>query len=117
MPNMGAVSFGFALCRGQQAIDIDATLRGYVDTTVGDGRNREAERVAGTIAPGILCGIVEFMRDIGSLEGEENGGLLAAIPNLGGDDPDDGVFGAFRGDGGRAGIVDICGAFGDRLGR
>src|SRR6266481_4283252 len=115
MWSAGLVSFGLALCRGKKAVDVDAALGGDVDATVGNGGNREAESVACTIARGILRRIVEFVGDIGGVVGEENSGLVWAIPNFGGEDPNDAVFGAVRGNGGRAGIVDICGALGDGL--
>src|SRR5690349_3740982 len=106
---MGLVSFGFASCGGEQSVNVDAVLGGDVDAAVGDGGNSEAKGVAGTVAGRILRGIVEFVGNIGGVVGEENGGLVRAVPNFGGQNPYDAVFGAIRGYGGGAGVVDLGG--------
>src|SRR6266446_2113610 len=90
-------------------------LGGDVDAAVGYGGNGEAKTVAGSVTGEILCGIIEFVGDIGGIVGEENGGLIRAIPDFGGENPDDAIFGAIRGNSRRAGVVDVCSALGNGL--
>src|ERR1700730_4309905 len=96
------VSFGLAFRCRKQAVYIDSAFCGDVDTATGYGGNCKAKSVAGAIAVGILRGIVELMGDVRSIVGEENRGLVRTIPHLRGEHPDDAVFGAIRGNGGRA---------------
>src|ERR1700738_4760452 len=109
------VSSAFALGSRKQTVYVDSAFCRDVDTAIGYGGNCEPKSVAGAIAFGVLRGVVEFMGDVRGVVGEENRGLVRNIPHFCGENPNDAVFGAIRGDGGGAWIVDTCSALGPGL--
>src|SRR5580704_8070132 len=94
----------------QEPVDFDFATGAKIDAAVRHERNYEARGVSGAVACRILLGSVKRIAHLRSVEGIQDGRLLRTVPSFRGDRPEDTVFRAVRGDGGRrARIIEMRG--------